>query len=137
MNTSQIVVAVLQTVGGALLLMISGVVGWMLRELFKQRSDHERLRAQVEAHTDSYRNEITSLRQWMQAVSTKLDATQTAMTTMLVKVTEVATEARIRDKVDEARDDRDEARRPASSGATHPDRSSDPFPGFLKIFFTP
>lgn len=113
MNTSQIVVAVLQTVGGALLLAISGVVGWMLHELFKQRSDHERLRAQVEAHTESYRNEIAALRSWMQSVSSKLDATQSAMTQMLVKVAEIATEAKIKDKIDEARDERNEARRGA------------------------
>jgi len=113
MEGNQVVVAVLQTVGGIVLAGSIAGVTWCIRQIIALGNSHERLKAQVEASFESSRQQFSQLTNWMQSTSNKLDGVQNNMTNMLVKVTEIGTAATVRERLDDQRDERDETRRRA------------------------
>ena len=73
MENARILEWVLQSFGGVLLLMTMGLATFALKEIFKLRSDHSALRAQVDAEHDETQRNFDRVQTCLQNISDKLD----------------------------------------------------------------
>ena len=69
MDNARILEWVLQSFGGVLLLMTMGLATFALKEIFKLRSDHSALKAQVDAEHDETQRNFTRVETWLKAGS--------------------------------------------------------------------
>lgn len=81
MTETQLWTQVLQTVGGLMLLVTSGLLGWCLREQFRQRADHEALKARVEAEQRAIEGRFLAINDWLKSNSAKLDSIHSILLT--------------------------------------------------------
>lgn len=73
MDNARILEWVLQSFGGVLLLMTMGLATFALKEIFKLRSDHSALKAQVDAEHDETQRNFDRVQGWLQKISDNVE----------------------------------------------------------------
>lgn len=65
---------VLQTCGGIVLLITTGLAAFALKEIFRLRSDHSALEARVLAQNDAVQQRLSGIEGWLQNLDKKIDS---------------------------------------------------------------